>query len=204
MSEEKTIHPNTPTLILRRRGLGPRRLEGWRQGTDPSPWFDTARAEPAPPHHEGRSTRRDFLTAAGGLVLAVTLKIDSARATPETMQAAIKAVIGEAPLRKGKVTLDMPPLVENGNTVPLSVAVDSPMTAADHVKSIHVFNEKNPQPNVIGVTLSPRAGKAAFATRIKLAAAQKVVAVAALSDGTFWSGDADVIVTIAACVEDLQ
>ena len=78
------------------------------------------------------------------------------------------------------------------------------MTAADHVKSIHLFNEKNPQPNVIGVHLGPRTGKAQISTRIKLASAQTIVAVAQLSDGSFWSGDADVIVTIAACVEDLQ
>jgi sulfur-oxidizing protein SoxY len=78
------------------------------------------------------------------------------------------------------------------------------MTAADHVKSIYLFNEKNPQPNIIGVHLGPRAGKAQLSTRIKLAAAQTIVAVAQLSDGSFWSGDADVIVTIAACVEDLQ
>ena len=94
------------------------------------------------------------------------------------MQAAIKKVVGEAPLRKGKVTIDVPPLVENGNTVPLTVSVESPMTATDYVKAIHVFNEKNPQPNVIGVQLGPRAGKAALSTRIKLADAQKVVAVA--------------------------
>ena len=54
----------------------------------------------------------------------------------------------------------MPPLVENGNAVPLTVSVDSPMTEADHVKAIHVFNEKNPQPHVISVTLGPRAGRA--------------------------------------------
>jgi len=120
------------------------------------------------------------------------------------MNAAIKKVIGEAPLRKGKVTIDVPPLVENGNTVPVTISVESPMTAAEHVKAIHMFNEKNPQPNVIGVKLSPRAGKAQLSTRIKLADAQKIVAVAQLSDGTFWSDDADVIVTIAACVEGLQ
>jgi sulfur-oxidizing protein SoxY len=130
--------------------------------------------------------------------------VESARATPATMNAAIKKVIGEAPLRKGKVSIDVPPLVENGNTVPITVSVESPMTAADHVKAIHVFNEKNPQPNVIGVKLSPRAGRAQLSTRIKLADAQKIVAVAQLSDGTFWSDDADVIVTIAACVEGLQ
>jgi sulfur-oxidizing protein SoxY len=78
------------------------------------------------------------------------------------------------------------------------------MTTTDYVRSMHVFNEKNPQPNVIGVHLGPRAGKAALSTRIKLADVQKVVAVAQLSDGSFWSDEADVIVTIAACIEDLQ
>jgi sulfur-oxidizing protein SoxY len=154
------------------------------------------------------STRRGFLTGtaalAGGIALATVVAARPGRATPDTMRAAIKKVIGEAPLRKGKVTIDVPPLVENGNTVPVTVSVDSPMTAADHVKSIHLFNEKNPQPNVIAVHLGPRAGKAALSTRIKLADAQKIIAVAQLSDGSFWSDEADVIVTIAACVEDLQ
>ena len=154
------------------------------------------------------TSRRDFLTGtvslAGGLVLASIVTIRPASATPEAMAAAIKEVAGEVPIRKGKVKIDVPPLVENGNAVPVTISVESPMTAADHVKSIHLFNEKNPQPNVIGVHLGPHAGKAQFSTRIKLAAAQTIVAVAQLSDGSFWSGDADVIVTIAACVEDLQ
>jgi sulfur-oxidizing protein SoxY len=153
-------------------------------------------------NNKTRSTRRDLLT--GSIALACVLVTRSSRATPATMLAAIKKVVGEAPLRKGKVTIDVPPLVENGNTVPLTVAVESPMTATDFVKAIHVFNEKNPQPNIIGAHLGPRAGKAALSTRIKLADAQKIVAVAELSDGSFWSEEADVIVTIAACVEDLQ
>jgi sulfur-oxidizing protein SoxY len=151
-------------------------------------------------------TRRAVLAgAAGGAALgAMPLMVRRAEATPQSMKAAIQEVIGEAPVRKGRVTLDIPPLVENGNTIATSVAVDSPMTATDYVKAIHIFNEKNPQPNVIGVKLSPRAGRAQLSTRIKLADAQKIVAVAQLSDGTFWSDDADVIVTIAACVEGLQ
>ena len=126
-----------------------------------------------------------------------------ARATPEAMAAAIREVTGGAAVREGKVRLDLPPLVENGNTVPLAVEVESPMTAADHVRRIHVFNEKNPQPHVFSATLSPRNGKALLATRIKLADAQKVIAIAELSDGSFWSASADVIVTLAACIEDL-
>jgi sulfur-oxidizing protein SoxY len=148
-----------------------------------------------------QATRRAVLIGAAGLVAAVTVR--SASATPATMQAAIKKVVGEAPLRRGKVSLDVPPLVENGNTVPLTVSVESPMTAADHVRAIHIFNEKNPQPNVIDIRLGPRSGKASVSTRIKLADEQKVVAVAEMSDGTFWSESADVIVTIAACVEDI-
>ena len=96
--------------------------------------------------------------AAGALGVPL-LTVRPAAATPETMQAAIKEVVGEAPVRKGKVTLDIPPLVENGNTVAMTVTVESPMTPADHVKAIHVFNEKNPQPNVIDAHLGPRAGK---------------------------------------------
>jgi sulfur-oxidizing protein SoxY len=153
-------------------------------------------------NNKTHSTRRGFIAA--GIGLACVLATKSSRATPATMLAAIKKVVGEAPLRKGKVVIDVPPLVENGNTVPLTLTVESPMTATDYVKAIHVFNEKNPQPNIIGAHLGPRAGKAALSTRIKLADAQKIVAVAELSDGSFWSKEADVIVTIAACVEDLQ
>jgi sulfur-oxidizing protein SoxY len=135
--------------------------------------------------------------------LAITVLPIAAAATPETMAAAIKQVTGDAAVRPGRVTLDIPPLVENGNTVPLTVSVESPMTEADHVRAIHVFNEKNPQPHVFDARLSPRNGKAAVATRIKLADAQKVVAIAETSKGEFFSASADVIVTIAACIEDI-
>src|ERR1700686_3697047 len=157
---------------------------------------------------KGGATRREFLAStaglAGGITLACVVTTKSSRATPAAMQAAIRKVVGEAPIRKGKIKIDVPPLVENGNTVPVTISVDSPMTASDHVKAIHLFNEKNPQPNVISAHLGPRAGKAALSTRIKLADAQKIIAIAQLSDGSFWSDEADVIVTIAACVEDLQ
>ena len=150
------------------------------------------------------TTRRTFLIGAAHLAGGAGLVsiVAPARATPASMLAAIKKVVGEAPLRTGKVTIDIPPLVENGNTVPMVVTVESPMTATNYVKAIHVFNEKNPQPEVIGVRLGPSAGKAAFSTRIKLADSQKIMAIAELSDGTFWSDSIDVIVTIAACLED--
>jgi sulfur-oxidizing protein SoxY len=152
-------------------------------------------------------TRRQILISAaaliGGTGMASLLAIKSTGATPAMMRAAIRKVVGEAPLRKGKVRLDLPPLIENGNTVPMTVSVDSPMTEADHVKAIHVFNEKNPQPNVLSIRLGPRAGKAAISSRIRLADSQTVTAIAEMSDGSFWSDEADVVVTLAACVEGI-
>jgi sulfur-oxidizing protein SoxY len=145
--------------------------------------------------------RRSFLVRSAGLAAASALPFGAGHATPQAMQEAIHRIVGDAALRRGKVTLDVPPLVENGNAVPLTVSVDSPMTEADHVKAIHIVNQKNPQPHVISVTLGPRAGRASLATRIKLADSQEVVAIAELSDGSFWTESADVIVTIAACVE---
>ena len=146
------------------------------------------------------ATRRRFLAVAGGMVLAPIL-VRPARATPATMAAAIREVVGEAPVREGKITLELPPLVENGNAVPMTVTVDSPMTATDHVKRIHVFNEKNPQPYIATFHLGPRAGKAQVSTRIRLADSQRVVAIARLNDGSFWLDSANVIVTLAACTE---
>jgi sulfur-oxidizing protein SoxY len=120
------------------------------------------------------------------------------------MQEAIRKVVGNAPMRRGRVKLDVPPLIDNGNAVTLAVTVESPMTAADHVRAIHVFAEKNPHPNVVSVFLGPRAGRAAFSTRVRLADTQTVTAVAQLSDGTFRFDTQDVVVTIAACAEELS
>lgn len=152
-------------------------------------------------------TRRQILINAAALLAGAAIgsgvEPQSVSATPAIMRAAIRKVVGEAPLRKGKVKLDLPPLIENGNAVPMAISVESPMTESDHVKAIHVFNEKNPQPYVVSVRLGPRAGKAAIAARIRLADSQTVIAIAEMSDGSFWSDEADVVVTLAACVEGL-
>lgn len=152
------------------------------------------------------TSRRRFLHLAGGTVVAGALPIITVRpagATPAMLTAAIRNIVGEADIHQGKVKIDMPPLVENGNTVPMTVSVDSPMTADAFVKSIHIFNEKNPQPNIGNFYLTPRSGRAQIATRIRLADTQKVVAIARLSDGTFWQGSIDVVVTLAACTEEV-
>ena len=150
-------------------------------------------------------TRRAILKAAAALAAgcSAVLVVRPASATPATMQAAIRAIVGAATVTPGKVTLDIPPLVENGNTVAVSVAVDSPMTPTDYVKAIHIFTEKNPQPNVVDIHLGPRAGRATIATRMRLVDTQKIVAIAELSDGSFWSDTADVVVTLGACIESL-
>jgi sulfur-oxidizing protein SoxY len=152
------------------------------------------------------STRRRFLASAGSAAVLGTVPIVTlwpAEATPAMMAGAIRDVVGAAVVRTGKVKLEVPPLVENGNTVPMTVSVTSPMTAEDHVRSIHVFVEKNPQPNVGNFVLGPRAGRAQVSTRIRLADSQKVVAIAKLSDGSFWSATVDVVVTLAACTEEV-
>src|ERR1051325_5451366 len=138
---------------------------------------------PAPP--TPRPSRRVFLRRTGALAAAVAAWPGiEARATQEEMRRAIRAVLGESEARPGKVTLDIPALVENGNAVPLTVSVESPMTREDYVKAIHIFNEKNPQPHVISIALGPRAGRAKVATRIKLADSQQVVAIADTTNGS--------------------
>jgi len=149
-----------------------------------------------------RATRREFLKAAAGVGMAVALAPRPAAATPATMQEAIRRVVGTARVTPGRVKLELPPLSENGNTVPLTVSVESAMTAEEHVRAIHLFNEKNPQPDVASFHFGPRAGRARVATRIRLADTQAVTAIAELSDGSFWSASANVVVTLAACLED--
>jgi sulfur-oxidizing protein SoxY len=141
-------------------------------------------------------TRRDLLIGAAGVGFS-----GQALAAPQRMEAAIREAVGDATVRPGRVTLDIPPIAENGNAVPLTVSVQSPMTAADHVRSIHIFAERNPLPNVAHFHLGPRAGKAEVQTRIRLADTQTIVAIARLSDGSFWSAAAHVVITLAACIE---
>ena len=141
-------------------------------------------------------------------VLAITIGLagwsilPSATAAADELAAAVAAFAGGAKVSPGKVRLDIAELVDNGNVVPVTVTVDSPMSAENHVKSIAVFNEKNPQRDVAKFTLGPRYGKPSVSTRIRLATTQKLVAVAQLSDGSYWSHTADVIVTLAACIEE--
>jgi sulfur-oxidizing protein SoxY len=145
-------------------------------------------------------TRRSLIaTGAGALAVLI---IRPAYATTDSMQHAIRTFTGGAEVKPGKVTMDIPPLVENGNSVPLVITVESPMSEQDFVRTIAVFNEKNPQPNIGTYHLSPRSGRAYVSTRIRLGDSQNIIAVAQMSDGSFWSGSADLVVTLPACVEN--
>lgn len=148
----------------------------------------------------GHGPSRRHVLAAGAGLLVVSWQ-PAARASAAELQAAIDAFAAGRPVQAGKVTLDIAPLVENGNAVPVSVTVDSPMTPEAHVQRIALFNERNPQRDVAVFRLGPRAGQAQVATRIRLATSQQLVALAQLSDGSVWSQRADVVVTLAACIE---
>lgn len=143
--------------------------------------------------------RRRLLAAGAAAPLALCWR--PAAADAAELEAAIRAFAGTAPVQAGRVTLEVAALVENGNAVPVTVGVDSPMSAADHVRRIALFNERNPQREVAVFHLGPRAGRASVATRIRLATSQQLVALAELSDGSVWSRRVDVIVTLAACIE---
>lgn len=153
------------------------------------------------PSRPSQPTRRAVV--AGSLAVAcIPILGDAALATPAEMASAIGDLTGGQQLKPGRVKLTLPELAENGNTVALSVAVTSPMTEADHVKSITIFSELNPIATITRFHLGPRAGANPIVqTSIRLADSQRVTAVAAMSDGSFWSGDANVVVTIAACID---
>jgi sulfur-oxidizing protein SoxY len=151
------------------------------------------------------TTRRQFvLLALGALATGAEAQLtpNLAALRRAALEDAVRKVTGGSALRSGRVKLNLPPLIENGNSVPLTVTVESPMTDADHVRAIHVFTEKNPQPNIIGAWLGPRAGRAQLSTRARIADTGAVIAVAQLSDGSFWSDRVEVVVTLSACLED--
>jgi sulfur-oxidizing protein SoxY len=145
--------------------------------------------------------RRRFISFAAGLAAGL-LPLRAARAQPDPFDTLVPTVTGGAPVRVGRVTVDTPLLADNGHSVPVRVSVASPMTAADHVRSITLLSGRNPRPVVATFHLGPRAGRAEVATRVRLNGSQRLLAVAQLSDGSFWSGSAEVVVTEAACLDE--
>ena len=147
------------------------------------------------------SARRQFLGIAGGTLLTPFIQVKPLAAASSKLESLVFEVTGGAPIQNTGVILELPPVAANGNSVALKVAVASPMTEDDYVQSIHLFAEQNPRPVVARFFLNPRSGRAEIDTRIRLAATQNVVALAALSDGSYRSAGAHVVVTVAACVD---
>jgi sulfur-oxidizing protein SoxY len=145
--------------------------------------------------------RRRFISVLAGLAAMPLLPVRAARAQPDPFAPLILQVTGGAPVKAGRVTIDTPRLADNGHSVPLKVSVQSPMTAADHVRSITLLSEKNPRPVMATFHLGPKAGRAEVVTRVRLNGTQRLLAVAQLSDGSFWSGSAEVEVTESACLD---
>jgi sulfur-oxidizing protein SoxY len=142
--------------------------------------------------------RRRFLVLAGSGLIVPVAPLTPAHATPAQVAGLIAELVGDAELRDGRVKLDLPVMVENGNSVGMTVSTDGP---AGDVRSIDVFAEGNPLPHVLRVQFGPRSGAPRFATRIRLATSQTVIAVAKLRDGSCWRDSVDLLVTLAACID---
>jgi sulfur-oxidizing protein SoxY len=151
-----------------------------------------------------KSDRRGMLMLAGAGLALVSLRPLAAREADRlTYEEAFRAIAGTREPNEGRVTLELPKIAETGNSVPVTVRVESPMTSDDHVARIHVLSMGNPRPNVATFHLGPRAGVAEVGTRIKLSRTQQVVALAEMSDGSLWRNQASIVVTLGACVEDI-
>jgi sulfur-oxidizing protein SoxY len=129
---------------------------------------------------------------------AAALTPFAAAATPETAKKLLSELAKAEP-KAGKVQIKTQEIAENGNTVPVTITVDSPMTETDYVKAIHVVADRNPQPGVASFLLTPANGKAEVQLRMRMAETQNIIAVAEMSDGSTWTTAREVKVTIGGC-----
>src|ERR1700741_4687701 len=146
-----------------------------------------------------RSRREVLALGAGGAARALIGETGPATATPQEAAEVVAKFTGGKTAEKGKISIDLPEIAENGNTVPLTITVESPMTADDHVSDIIVVAEGNPRPGLATFHLTPLSGRAEAATRIRLAATQNIVVVAKTSKGQFFPEQKPVKVTIGGC-----
>ena len=145
--------------------------------------------------------RRDFVALCTLVAGLPAVAARPALADEDEAAAAIKTLTrGEAP-REGRVRVQIPVLADNGNSVPVRITVDSSMTAAEHVKAIHLVSDRNPEAVMATFVLSPDNGRAQISSRLRLAGSQRITAIAEISDGSFWRGSAAVVVTLSACVD---
>jgi sulfur-oxidizing protein SoxY len=145
-------------------------------------------------------TRRHVVVGTAAAMAATGLP-RPAQATPDALAATLKTILGSKTASVGRIRLDIPELAENGNSVPLTITVESPMTATDHVKMIYILSPENPLPDVTRFHLGPRSGKAKVSTSVRLATTQRLMVLAVMADGSAWTTDKDVIVTMSACID---
>ena len=146
-----------------------------------------------------QTTRRQLLTASGGAVLIAAAPLKALAAEADLLRARTE-LFGDRPISEGRVTVKLPPIAENGHSVPLTVSVESPMTEDDYVKQIAILSPRNPLPLIAQFHLTPLSGKAEVSSRIRMSGTQAIQAVAEMSDGSLWSGSMETVVTLAACV----
>jgi sulfur-oxidizing protein SoxY len=144
-------------------------------------------------------SRREALTLGGLAALVAVLAPSIAVADEKAVEAELKKLFGEKSFTPGRIKLDVPQIAENGLVVPITVEVESPMTADDFVKTVHVFSDGNPLPGIVSYRFSPECGKASASTRMRLAQTQNVICVAEMSNGSLFSAKAEVKVTIGGC-----
>ena len=147
-----------------------------------------------------KHTRRSVLAlSAGGAAALVGLRAMPAFANTDDAMAKVMEFAGGAEPQTGTISLTAPEIAENGNTVPVSVSVESPMTDDDYVESVAIYAEGNPRPEVIVFNFTPISGEASATTRMRLAQTQNVIAVAKTSTGNVFMDKREVKVTIGGC-----
>jgi sulfur-oxidizing protein SoxY len=144
--------------------------------------------------------RRNLLRGAAGLAGgASALAARPVSAKPEPLATLLEGLAGANAPAASPVKLHLPKVAEDGSFVPLTVAVDCPMTEADHVRAIRIVAKENPQPEVAVFRLTPLNGRAEVSTRIRLARSQVVTALAEMSDGSVFAASAPVKVMLGGC-----
>lgn len=181
-------------MANRRKDSGPRTQDSATQSRSGSPSVFNSVLSPESSVRQSRRRALGALLACAGLLV-----VRPAIATPDELSVALRDAFGDQPIARGKVKLEIPRIAENGNVVPVTVSVDSPMTQQAHVSRIHLFAEKNHLPRILDVQLGPYNGKAFLATRVRMATSQQIMAVAVMSDGSLWSAAADIEVISSDC-----
>ncbi len=148
--------------------------------------------------------RRDVVLGVAGVAALLGWLSAGGRAlaqekAPLDAEAMIKSILNDAKLAEGKVKLDLPEIAENGNTVPFSIEIESPVSPTDYVKAVHIISTGNPQPQIATFHFTPLSGKAAASSRMRLGRTQDIVAIAEMSDGRFFMAKRTVKVTIGGC-----